>query len=79
VLLRRNIAERVERLAPFLIFDRDPYIVADGDHYSYIIDAYTSSTNYPYSDAYHGSLPHSLAATISGTPSRQSSTPTTAR
>jgi len=34
VLLRRNIVERVERLAPFLIFDRDPYIVADGDHYS---------------------------------------------
>jgi len=57
VLLRRNIVERVERLAPFLIFDRDPYIVADGDHYSYIIDAYTASTNYPYSDGYHGSLP----------------------
>jgi uncharacterized membrane protein (UPF0182 family) len=57
VLLRRNIVERVERLAPFLIFDHDPYIVADGDHYSYIIDAYTSSANYPYSDAYQGSLP----------------------
>ena len=56
VLLRRNIVERVERLAPFLSFDRDPYIVADGDHYSYIIDAYTSSANYPYSDAYRGSL-----------------------
>jgi uncharacterized membrane protein (UPF0182 family) len=56
VLLRRNIVERVERLAPFLIFDRDPYIVADGDHYSYIIDAYTSSATYPYSDAYQGSL-----------------------
>jgi uncharacterized membrane protein (UPF0182 family) len=56
VLLRRNIVERVERIAPFLTFDRDPYIVADGDHYSYIIDAYTSSANYPYSDAYRGSL-----------------------
>jgi uncharacterized protein len=56
VLLRRNIVERVERLAPFLTFDRDPYIVADGDHYSYVIDAYTSSTNYPYSEAYRGSL-----------------------
>jgi uncharacterized protein len=56
VLLRRNIVERVERLAPFITFDRDPYIVADGDHYSYIIDAYTSSTNYPYSEAYHGSI-----------------------
>jgi uncharacterized membrane protein (UPF0182 family) len=57
VLIRRNILERVERLAPFLTFDRDPYIVADGDHYSYIIDGYTSSENYPYSEAYHGSLP----------------------
>src|ERR1035437_1873063 len=57
VLLRRNIVERVERLAPFLTFDRDPYIVADGDHYSYIVDAYTSSANYPYSEAYQGSLP----------------------
>jgi hypothetical protein len=57
VLLRRNIVERVERLAPFLSFDRDPYIVADGDHYSYIIDAYTGSANYPYSEAYQGSLP----------------------
>jgi uncharacterized membrane protein (UPF0182 family) len=56
VLLRRNIVERVERLAPFLIFDRDPYIVADGDHYSYIVDAYTSSATYPYSDVYQGSL-----------------------
>ena len=56
VLLRRNIVERVERLAPFLTFDRDPYIVADGDHYSYIIDAYTSSSNYPYSEAYRGSI-----------------------
>jgi uncharacterized membrane protein (UPF0182 family) len=57
VLLRRNIVERVERLAPFLIFDNDPYIVADGDHYSFIIDAYTSSANHPYSEGYHGSLP----------------------
>jgi uncharacterized membrane protein (UPF0182 family) len=56
VLLRRNIVERVERLAPFLIFDRDPYIVADGEHYSYIIDGYTSSASYPYSAAYDGSL-----------------------
>jgi uncharacterized protein len=56
ILLRRNIIERVERLAPFLMFDRDPYIVADGDHYCSIIDAYTSSSNYPYSDAYDGSL-----------------------
>jgi len=56
VLLRRNIVERARTLAPFLAFDRDPYIVADSDHYSYILDAYTMSRNYPYSEAYEGSL-----------------------
>ena len=57
VMLRRNIVERAQTLAPFLSFDRDPYIVADADHYSYILDAYTTSENYPYSEAYQGSLP----------------------
>jgi uncharacterized membrane protein (UPF0182 family) len=56
VLIRRDVVGRVERLAPFLIFDRDPYIVADGDHYDYVIDAYTSSSNYPYSEIYGGSV-----------------------
>ena len=56
VMLRRNIVERVQTLAPFLTFDRDPYIVADGDHYSYILDGYTTSETYPYSEAYRGSL-----------------------
>jgi uncharacterized membrane protein (UPF0182 family) len=57
VMLRRNIVERAQTLAPFLHFDHDPYIVADEDHYSYILDAYTTSENYPYSEAYQGSLP----------------------
>jgi uncharacterized protein len=56
VMLRRNIVERVQTLAPFLSFDHDPYIVADADHYSYILDAYTTSENYPYSEAYQGSI-----------------------
>ena len=56
ILLRRNIVERAQTLAPFLTFDRDPYIVADGDHYSYILDAYTTSDSYPYSQAYQGAI-----------------------
>jgi len=56
VMLRRNIVERAHTLAPFLSFDHDPYIVADAEHYSYILDAYTTSENYPYSEAYQGSL-----------------------
>jgi uncharacterized protein len=57
VMLRRNIVERVQTLAPFLSFDRNPYIIADSDHYSYILDAYTTSENFPYSESYEGSLP----------------------
>jgi hypothetical protein len=56
VMLRRNIIERARTLAPFLSFDHDPYIVADVDHYSYILDAYTTSENFPYSEPYQGSL-----------------------
>jgi uncharacterized membrane protein (UPF0182 family) len=96
LLFRRNIAERVQSIAPFLRFDTDPYLVVtniddasktwgtgphhgsmleqvrtpeelaalnpdldlanydsqdDGGNYLYwVIDAYTVSDNYPYSD-----------------------------
>ncbi|GAX37031.1 UPF0182 family protein [Nodularia sp. NIES-3585] len=64
VLFRRNIKERIQAIAPFLQFDSDPYLVAadgspdngDGDfpsngNYLYwIVDAYTTSDRYPYSD-----------------------------
>lgn len=52
VLFHRQIQERVEHLAPFLRFDRDPYVVlADGKLY-WIIDGYTSSEYYPYSEPF---------------------------
>ncbi len=49
ILVRRNIQERAARIAPFLDYDQDPYlVVADGQLY-WIMEAYTSSENYPYS------------------------------
>ncbi|MDP3244539.1 MAG: UPF0182 family protein [bacterium] len=49
ILYYRTIAERVAKIAPFLTFDQDPYIViADGKVY-WIADAYTTSDRYPYS------------------------------
>ncbi len=49
ILYYRTIAERIAKIAPFLTFDRDPYIViADGKVY-WIADAYTTSDCYPYS------------------------------
>ena len=49
ILFHRNIGERVQEIAPFLTFDRDPYLVlADGRLY-WMYDAYTTSQRYPYS------------------------------
>ena len=52
ILLYRNIKVRVEKLAPFLSFDNDPYLVVSGGKLYWIIDAYTTSSNYPYSRPY---------------------------
>ncbi len=50
ILLNTNIIERVEKIAPFLTFDNDPTIVIDDDgSLKWIIDAYTTSEYYPYS------------------------------
>ncbi len=50
VLMRRNITERVRELAPFLIYDGDPYlIVAEDGRLVWMIDAYTESATYPFS------------------------------
>jgi uncharacterized membrane protein (UPF0182 family) len=57
LLWRRNIMERVELLAPFLTYDGDPYVVVGSDgHLYWIIDAYTTSDRYPYSEPYRDSI-----------------------
>jgi hypothetical protein len=52
VMYYRRIQDRVQRLAPFLEFDEDPYIVAVDGRLKWIVDAYTSSTYYPYSQPF---------------------------
>jgi uncharacterized protein len=53
LLMRRNIRERVATLAPFLIFDPDPYIVVGADgRLSWMLDAFTTSDTFPYSRHY---------------------------
>ncbi|MDI6619140.1 MAG: UPF0182 family protein [Clostridiales bacterium] len=50
IILNRNIVQRVQQIAPFLIYDKDPYIVVNGGKLYWIIDAYTASSAYPYSE-----------------------------
>lgn len=50
VLMRRNITERLQMLAPFLLYDDDPYIVVDSQgRLFWMIDAFTATSRYPYS------------------------------
>ncbi len=52
ILFYRNIRERVSVIAPFLIYDSDPYVVLSGGRIYWIIDAYTVTDRYPYSEPY---------------------------
>ena len=47
----RQITERVRHVAPFLKYDNDPYMVVIDGRLKWIIDAYTTSDRYPYSEA----------------------------
>lgn len=48
VLMYRDVRTRVENLAPFLAFDDDPYVVVrTNGSIVYVIDAYTTTANYP--------------------------------
>jgi uncharacterized membrane protein (UPF0182 family) len=51
ILYHRQIQERVKKIAPFITFDRDAYLViAEGGRLFWIIDGYTVSNRYPYSE-----------------------------
>ncbi len=48
VLYHRNIKDRLGKIAPFLRFDRDPYLVISEGKCFWLCDAYTTSNRYPY-------------------------------
>ena len=49
LLMRRTLRDRVTELAPFLVYDEDPYMVLrDDGRLTWILDAFTVSDRYPY-------------------------------
>ncbi len=46
----RQIVKRVKHIAPFLYFDHDPYLAVIDGQPQWILDAYTVSDRYPYSE-----------------------------
>jgi hypothetical protein len=52
IMFYRDIHDRVRVIAPFLEYDRDPYIVISDGRLYWIQDAYTVTDRYPYSEPY---------------------------
>ena len=50
VLMHRDVMTRVETLAPWLRYEDDPYTTIVDGRIVWIVDAYTSSTRYPYAE-----------------------------
>ncbi|MDH5717374.1 MAG: UPF0182 family protein [Spirochaetia bacterium] len=54
ILYRRNIYDRVQTIAPFLRYDRDPYLTIVDGRLFWILDAYTYGNRYPYAEPIRG-------------------------
>ncbi|MBE0417735.1 MAG: UPF0182 family protein [Coriobacteriia bacterium] len=54
VLFDRDLATRIAKLAPWLTIDSDPYPALVDGRIVWIVDAYTTSTHYPYSQYFRG-------------------------
>ena len=54
IIINKNIMERVRNIAPFLQYDSDPYIVIHDGRLVWMMDAYTVSDKYPFSEPYYG-------------------------
>ncbi|HEX9014446.1 MAG TPA: UPF0182 family protein, partial [Chloroflexota bacterium] len=53
LLYFRDIQGRIGKVAPFLMLDKDPYLVLAKGQLYWIQDAYTYGTSYPYSAVYY--------------------------
>jgi uncharacterized membrane protein (UPF0182 family) len=55
ILYHRQIQERINKIAPFITYDRDPYLVISKEgRLFWMIDAYTTTDRFPYSQPTRG-------------------------
>jgi len=52
VLYYRSLNQRVPKIAPFLLYDKDPYLVLDNGKLYWMWDAYTTTDMFPYSEPF---------------------------
>ncbi|MGF6375969.1 uncharacterized membrane protein (UPF0182 family) [Clostridiales Family XIII bacterium PM5-7] len=57
IIINRNLMQRVSKIMPYLAYENDPYsVVVDGKIY-WMVDAYTTSSYYPYAEPYNKEEP----------------------
>jgi uncharacterized protein len=55
IMIYRTVGQRVREIAPFFQYDRDPYlVVTDSGRLVWLLDGYTTTDQYPYSDPVPG-------------------------
>jgi hypothetical protein len=54
IMIRRAVQDRVRTIAPFLVLDRDPYLVVSNGRLFWMQDAYTTSSYFPYAQPLPG-------------------------
>lgn len=57
IIINRNINQRVKEIMPYLEYDNDPYMITENGKLYWIIDAYTYTSMYPYSEPYAAESP----------------------
>lgn len=54
ILINRKVLDRVNQITPFITYDKDPYIVVNNGRLYWILDGYTTTDKYPFSEPYNG-------------------------
>ncbi|MGI6736082.1 MAG: UPF0182 family protein [Anaerovoracaceae bacterium] len=52
IVINRNIEERLQKIMPYLEYENDPYMCSVNGKLYWIVDAYTKSSRFPYSEPY---------------------------
>lgn len=52
IIINRNVVDRIRKVMPYLTYEEDPYAVNINGKLYWMMDAYTTSSQYPYSEPF---------------------------